>query len=268
MLDGSLSPARDELHARVAASGFTAVCVNLPGDMTPAAYRRELEDAGLTPAPGYFNFMTADAEGHDAAVERAKSLAAAHAELGLDVLYLADDGNDTRIAEPAEGSHFDEQRFATVVEGIARVAEAIRAEGLAPAFHQHIGTWVESEREIRGLLDAVGADILSLGPDTGHLTWAGIDPVAFVEEFGSRVVSLHLKDVHAAKLVDASGSYFDRVRDGLLTEPGRGDVDNDAVLAALPDDFDGWVIIEVDQPDGLTADESAARSFAWVEARA
>ena len=267
MLDGSLSPARAELHDRVAASGFTAISVNVPGDVGVDAYARELADAGLTPAPGYFNFMTADSDGVATAVERAKTMAAAHAQLGLDVIYLADDGNETRIAEPAEGSHFDQARFDTVVGNIATVAAAITAEGLTPAFHQHIGTWVESEREVRGLLDAVGADILSLGPDTGHLTWAGIDPVAFVTEYRDRVVSLHLKDVHAVKLDGATGSYFDRVRDGLLTEPGRGDVDNDAVLAALPHEFDGWVIIEVDQPDGLSADESARLSAEWVLAR-
>ena len=267
MLDGSLSPARPELHARVAASGFTAICVNVPGEIGVNDYARELADAGLTPAPGYFNFMTADTQGLAAAIERAKAMAAAHATLGLDVVYLADDGNETRIAEPAEGSHFDQTRFETVVANIAAVAAAITAEGLAPAFHQHIGTWVESEREIRGLLDAVGADILSLGPDTGHLTWAGIDPVAFVSEFRDRVVSVHLKDVHAEKLVGARGSYFDRVKHGLLTEPGRGDVDNDAVLAALPQEFDGWVIIEVDQPDGLSADESARLSAEWVAKR-
>jgi inosose dehydratase len=267
MLDGSISPTRAELHELVAASGFSAVCVNVPSEISVSEYASELAAAGLTPAPGYFNFMTADAAALSEAVERAKRMAAAHAQLGLDVVYLADDGNDTRLNDPARGSNFDEQRFATVVANIAAVAEAITAEGLTPAFHQHIGTWVESEAEIRGLLTGVSESVLSLGPDTGHLTWAGIDPVAFVAEFGSRVVSLHLKDVHTDKLANASGSYFDRIKHGLLTEPGRGDVDNDAVLAALPASFDGWVIIEVDQPDGVSADESARLSAEWVAAR-
>ena len=267
MLDGSISPARADLHARVAASGFTAVCVNVPSEISVVAYAAELAIAGLAPAPGYFNFMTADADGLTDAIERAKRMAASHAQLGLDVLYLADDGNDTRLNDPAQGSNFDEGRFATVVANIEAVATAITAEGLTPAFHQHVGTWVESDAEIRGLLSAIDESVLSLGPDTGHLTWAGIDPVAFVAEFGPRIVSLHLKDVHTAKLVDASGSYFDRIKHGLLTEPGRGDVDNDAVLAALPDSFDGWVIIEVDQPDGISPDESARLSAEWVSAR-
>lgn len=268
MLDGSISPARADLHARVAASGFDAVCVNVPADVSTAQYLAELASAGLEPAPGYFNFMTADAPGLPAAVERAKAMAAAHAELGLSVIYLADDGNDVRLGDPARGSNFDDARFDVVVAGIDTVARAIVAEGLTPAFHQHVGTWVESEREIRDLLARVDASVLALGPDTGHLTWAGIDPVGFVGEFRDRVASVHLKDVHTARLADASGSYFDRIKHGLLTEPGRGDVDNDAVLAALGSDFDGWVIIEVDQPDGVSPDESARLSAEWVAARA
>jgi inosose dehydratase len=51
------------------------------------------------------------------------------------------------------------------------------------------------------------------------------------------------------------------------TEPGRGNVDFDAVLVALPDTFDGWCVVEVDVPDLGTKEESTAASSDWIAAQ-
>ena len=59
-------------------------------------------------------------------------------------------------------------------------AQAITAEGLTPCFHPHVGSWIETEHEVRTLLDAVDARDLSFGPDTGHLFWGGSDPAELV----------------------------------------------------------------------------------------
>ncbi|MEV0288785.1 hypothetical protein AB0H36_32090 [Kribbella sp. NPDC050820] len=60
-----------------------------------------------------------------------------------------------------------------VVAGVGVAAEAITSEGVTPALHPHVGSTIETEPEIRAVLDAVPASILSIGPDTGHLAWAG-----------------------------------------------------------------------------------------------
>ncbi|MFI6681590.1 hypothetical protein [Kribbella sp. NPDC050470] len=60
-----------------------------------------------------------------------------------------------------------------VVDGVGVAAEAITSEGVTPALHPHVGSTIETEPEIRAVLDAVPASILSFGPDTGHLAWAG-----------------------------------------------------------------------------------------------
>ena len=51
---------------------------------------------------------------------------------------------------------------------------------------------------------------------------------------------------------------------GLFREPGTGGIDLDAVLAALPDGFPGWILIEIDRTV-LDPFESARACREWVE---
>jgi hypothetical protein len=46
------------------------------------------------------------------------------------------------------------------------------------ALHPHVGTWIETEQEMESVLAAVPNTALRFRPDTGHLTWAGMDAVA------------------------------------------------------------------------------------------
>ena len=50
----------------------------------------------------------------------------------------------------------------------------------------------------------------------------------------------------------------------LWAEPGLGVVDFDAVLAALPADYDGDFMIEIDEPSTSTRVESHQISYDWA----
>jgi inosose dehydratase len=50
----------------------------------------------------------------------------------------------------------------------------------------------------------------------------------------------------------------------LWAEPGRGVIDFDAVLAAIPDAYDGDFMIEVDEPSVESKRESHRISFEWA----
>ena len=43
--------------------------------------------------------------------------------------------------------------------------------------HPHVATAIEVEDEVHRVLREIEESILGVGPDTGHLTWAGMDPV-------------------------------------------------------------------------------------------
>lgn len=259
--------------AGIAEAGFTAMHADVPAGMAPAEYRTLLADHGVRAAPGYFgaHFDVPD-DDVPALLEAAKAHARVQLELGLAQAFLASHLNPARIAAPAVGADFDAARLDQVIERIGLTARAITAEGLTPCFHPHVGSWIETEHEVRTLLDAIDAADLSFGPDTGHLFWGGSDPAKVIGDYASRVGAMHLKDVHrtaAGRARENDENYYVATYDThVWTEPGRGDVDFDAVFAALPADYDGWFVVEVDVPDLPSKEESAATSAGWVTAHA
>jgi inosose dehydratase len=132
-----------------------------------------------------------------------------------------------------------------VIDQVGAAAEAITAEGVRPALHPHVGTWIETEPEVESVLAGVPNTVLGFGPDTGHLTWAGMDAVAVMGRHAVRIAAVHVKDVRLdqAEEAHAAGADYNGSTRGpnqVWTEPGRGDVDLVGALATLPADFAGW----------------------------
>ena len=73
--------------------------------------------------------------------------------------------------------------LAKVVDGVGAAAAAIVAEGVRPMLHPHVGSAIEVENEIDTVLQGVPDSILGFGPDTGHLTWAGVNPVKIMSRY-------------------------------------------------------------------------------------
>ncbi|WP_433519235.1 sugar phosphate isomerase/epimerase family protein [Nonomuraea sp. CA-143628] len=254
--------------AEIAEAGFTAVQADVPEGMPPAAYRALLEEYGLASAPGYFQGSYESPDALPDILERARRHAGTQAALGMTEVFIASALTPERIATPAVGAAYDPGRLDTIIENLARACEVITAEGLRPCVHPHVGTWIETEVETRAVLDAIDPGLLSFGPDTGHLHWAGADPVELITHYRERVGAAHIKDVHTAvarQAREAGADYWQAtVARHLWTEPGQGDVDLDGTLGALPADFGGWLVVEVDVPDHGTPKDSAVLSHQWV----
>jgi inosose dehydratase len=174
-----------------------------------------------------------------------------------------------RVSRPARGVDQDEARLAQIAATLERIGEAASRLGVTACLHQHVGTWIEVEPEVEWLLARLDPEVLALGPDTGHLAWAGIDPVQFIARHAPRVRALHVKDLRLSVASAFQGrddaGYRDVVVGGLWVEPGRGDLDLRAVFGALPRDFTGWAIIEVDKPDLLSPQASARACAEWAD---
>lgn len=261
-------PVLRQAFAEIATTGFRGIHADPPEDLDADGYRRLLDEFGLRPAPGYFG-----AHFHETPpaqiVESAKAFGARQAQLGNTEAFVAGHLTATRIAQPAVGAAYDEVLLQRTIDALGPACEAITAEGVRPALHPHVGSLIEMEPEIRQVLDAIPAGVLGFGPDTGHLSWAQMDPAAVMADYADRIAAVHLKDVHLDQVQlarDAGATYHEATRGDFTvwTEPGRGDVDLDAALAVLPESFSGWVLVEVDVPEAPTNLESTQISGRWV----
>jgi inosose dehydratase len=271
-LDPSKAPETPELLSLVKKAGFDGVMAAVPADWSPQQYAELVADTGLELAPGYVVCRSDGRDGkQDEVVESAVQVARQHAELGLDVVGLGMSmGQDApRVAHPAQGYDPQAERLDAVTELIARIAAAMVAEGVRPALHPHVGTWVETDSEGRAVLDAVSADQLGFLPDTGHLAWAGVDVRALISDYADRVPFVHVKDCRLSVAQEGRAGDWDYkriVRSGLWVEPGRGELQLTEILGALGNDFDGWLMVEVDKPDIADPYESAVASATWMRA--
>ncbi|MEU4235985.1 sugar phosphate isomerase/epimerase [Actinoplanes sp. NPDC026619] len=246
--------------------GFTAVKADVPDGMTAPAYRDWLDGYQLRPALSLFNSPFDETVEPAAEIEKARRFAATQVELGLDRTMISSVARPERLARPAVGAGFSEDRLTRAIDLCGEVCRALQAEGLRPLHHSHVGGIFETESELTRLLDDLGPDVIGLGPDTGHLRWAGIEPAAFIRRYADRLGGIHIKDVFPDHL-GSSLSYAEATASKRLwAEPGLGVVDFDAVLAAIPADYDGDFMIEVDEPSVASKKESHRMSFAWAQA--
>jgi inosose dehydratase len=150
---------------------------------------------------------------------------------------------------------------------LTEVADTVLAEGVRLVYHYHMGTVVESEGDVHALMEHTGPAV-GLLLDTGHASFAGIDPAALARRYHERVHHVHCKDVRAAVSARAKTediSFLDAVVAGVFTVPGDGNVDFPAVLGALPG-YSGWLVVEAEQdPDKAPPADYARLGFDNLE---
>lgn len=271
--------AEAEILADIAAAGYAGAPAGPSKDRTPAETAALYASYGLRPAPGYFaaDFWKAGQEAE--ILERARVFAAASAELGLTEMYVATGGFDkdvmasgrTRAAasghvKPEDGlSDADFGQFCTTLN---RVGEISLAEGVKSCFHNHVGSVIETGEEMDRLLAATDPDVVFLGPDTGHLAWAGADVLDFFRRYADRIKTAHVKDINEAvrqEGVAKGWNYGTFSAHGIWAEVGHGVIDFPAVFEILANaDFDGWIIVETDVTQLSSPRESAQVSRAYL----
>jgi inosose dehydratase len=145
-----------------------------------------------------------------------------------------------------------EKEWKPLCERLDAVGRHLGKEGLRLAYHHHMGTVVQSEDEVDRMMDSTSAVGLLL--DTGHLTFAGGDPMRALERHAKRIVHVHCKDIRRDKLARANkqdSSFLDAVLGDVFAVPGDGSIDFEPILSALAKHaYSGWLVVEADQDPG------------------
>ena len=135
-----------------------------------------------------------------------------------------------------------------------RIVESARigAEdyGLTVGIHAHAAGFMDFEPELIRLLDEVDEGLLKICFDTGHHSYAGFDPVAFMQKYVSRISYMHFKDIDPKVKADVIANrtgFYEACGQGIFCNLGQGDVDFEVVRKVLLDaNFEGWCTVEQD----------------------
>lgn len=181
---------------------------------------------------------------------------------GAEHLVLIDSISPRRAptaGRASEAEQMDAMEWAAFRERIATVARIGTEEyGLTTGIHAHAAGFMDFEPELERLLDEVDERILRICFDTGHHSYAGFDPVAFIKRHEDRISYMHFKDIDPevkARVIENRTGFYDACGQGIFCNLGEGDVDFPAVRQALLEaGFEGWCTVEQDCDPTLDPD--------------
>ena len=118
----------------------------------------------------------------------------------------------------------DDAEWSAYRDRITTIAKMGAEEyGLTVGIHAHAAGFMDFEPELERLLDEVDKSILKICFDTGHHSYAGFDPVAFMKRHIGRISYMHFKDIDPAVKADVIAKrtgFYDACAAGHFLQSG------------------------------------------------
>lgn len=195
-----------------------------------------------------------DPDAVEKVMAKARRTAEALVAHGAQQMVLIDSISEARApfaGRPNEAVQMDAAQWAQFVQRIRDVAVMGSEEyGLTVSMHSHAGGFMDFHAELLRLIDEVDERHLKLCVDTGHQTYAGFDPVAFIDRHFDRVAYVHCKDIDPLikqTVISQQINFYDACGKGIFCNLGKGEVNFDAVQRLLIErGYEGWLTVEQD----------------------
>jgi inosose dehydratase len=244
----------EQCVSEIALAGFQGCSVGHKFPTDPETLRAALELRGLRiTEPWVSTYFTAKGMRERTISEFQRQLAFIKA-MGGTKIVVAELGHAVHQQPVALFSNKpvpDETSWRTLLSGLEELGRMAAEQGMRLCYHHHMGTAVQNRAEVDRLLAGTDPALVHLLLDTGHLRWAGDDPVALAREHASRIKHVHLKDLRPEVLERSRRedlSFHDAVLAGIFTVPGDGMLDFEPILGALADaGYEGWLVVEAEQ---------------------
>jgi inosose dehydratase len=257
-----------------AAAGYGGVELSRIFPREAAALSGLLADHGLHLVSGWYSGFLAD-RGVAEELEALRDHACLLRDCGASVMVYGECGSMAANAldVPMSGRvRMPSEAWAAYGDRLTRFADALLEKyGLALSYHHHLMMIAETLDEIRAVMTATGPSV-GLLLDTGHAAAAGFDYACLIEDFGSRINHVHLKDVRREVLAEVRArdmSFNEAVRVGMFTVPGDGMIDFTPLARFLEGGaYTGWLVVEAEQDPAVAPPaETVARAYGFVNDR-
>lgn len=254
--DDPRNPAWQTVLKECAEAGYKGIELGPVGFMPedPAILAEALEEHGLELIGGVVFRAYHDPDAWDDVLDATHRTARALQAHGAQHMVLIDSISPRRAPTAGRASEAEQMDLAEWTAFRDRLATSARigAEeyGLTVGIHAHAAGFLDFEPELERLLGEVDEDILKICFDTGHHSYAGFDPVAFMKKHIDRISYMHFKDIDPvvkARAIAERTGFYDACGQGIFCNLGEGDVDFPAVRQILLDaNYTGWCTVEQD----------------------
>jgi inosose dehydratase len=138
------------------------------------------------------------------------------------------------------------KRISEGLDGFAKMAGDL---GMKLVYHHHMGTGIQGLPQIDKLMNST-KEVYLLG-DTGHLAFAGENPLTVFKKYATRIKHVHLKNVRheiVKKARNEKWTFDHAVREGVFTVPGDAGIDYAPIFEVLKSvNYEGWMVVEAEQ---------------------
>jgi inosose dehydratase len=262
----------EQCVSEMALAGFEGCSVGHKYPKDPEVLKRELDLRGLRVSEPWASTLFTVEEMEERTVENFRQQMAFIKEMG---------GTDVVVAELGHAVHqqpvyvlankpvFSDEQWRRMVDGLNRLGRMAAEEDMRLCYHHHMGTGVQTRAEVDRLMNDTDPEIVHLLFDTGHLYWAGDDPLDMARAYADRIKHVHLKDIRKDVLdrcMERKMSFLESVIEGAFTVPGDGVIDFEPIFRTLADaGYEGWLIVEAEQdPHKANPLEYAMKARAYL----
>ncbi len=240
--------------SEMALAGFQGCSIGHKYPTDPALLKPALDLRGLQVSePWVSTYFTISDMGQQTVGNFEDRLAFLKAVGGTDIV-VAEFGGSSHlqpIALFANRPVFTDRQWDALADGLNRLGKIAVSAGMRLCYHHHMGTGVMTRADVDRLLASTDPGLVHLLLDTGHLAFAGDDPLAAAIAHAGRIRHVHLKDVRpevVSTVLRENLSFQDAIRAGVFTVPGDGAIDFVPILQALADaGYQGWLVVEAEQ---------------------
>ncbi len=150
----------------------------------------------------------------------------------------------------SERPKMDLEESKSFYKKISEVGKYLEDEGMPLAYHHHMGTVIETHEDTARLMENT-SDNVKLTLDTGHMLFAQGNSKKILEDFSSRIIHIHCKDIRKNVLKNSLKddlSFRAAFLEGAFTVPGDGCIDYKPLFDILKtNDYSGWLVVEAEQ---------------------
>lgn len=248
----------EQCISEAALAGFQGTEVGNKYPKDPKALKKYLDVRRLSIASAWFSsFLTT--KPYEETADAFKLHRDFLHSLGAKVIVVSEQGHS--IQGQMETPVFDgkykmnDDEWIMLCEGLNKLGALAAEKNMLLVYHHHMGTVVQTTKEIDRMMEGTDPELVYLLLDTGHLVYSGEDAVAVAKKYVNRIKHVHLKDIRpeiVEQVKTEKKSFLQGVRMGAFTVPGDGCINFKPVFEILQaTGYEGWLLVEAEQDPAI-----------------